>query len=476
MVVARDMTAARATRGGLALCAGMLASSVATQPVAAQEGPYSNYLVGERSLGLAGAFVAVADDASAIFHNPGGIAGLPTTSASGSLWALLRGSKDVEDGYRTDLGSVHLEQSAPLALPLFIAGVVKLGPKQKDKVRPHALGAALFTPYAQEDRFVEQLSEEGAVDRLEVRNQDRARWLGVSYGLRLRPGLAFGVSGFYALRELQHDEVELRARETADMAATAGPSWNRASTLNIEAHQVIVRVGTQLDLTPELRAGVMFQGPAIHVQEEGTVETTVTTAGPNPTAIDVQREGDLHVNLPVPWELRMGVTVIEPDKTLLTLDVSLFGPAGNQQNPLPLVDPESVELGAFVPTETYRRTALRGALGFETVIGTKLPLRGGLFFERSSAPPVLSTSDVYTRDHVDVMGASLSIGWRFSGYELSLGATGVFGWGEALALRREEDFAAPVQYEAAEVRTAAVMVFVGGAKSAVKELVQTLME
>jgi hypothetical protein len=156
--------------------------------------------------------------------------------------------------------------------------------------------------------------------------------------------------------------------------------------------------------------------------------------------------------------------------------VSLFGPSGNQDNPLPLVEPADVELGAFVPTETYRRTALRGALGFETVLGAKLPLRGGLFFERSSAPPVLSTSDAYTRAHVDVMGASLSVGWRFAGYELSLGATGVFGWGEAPALRRQDDFAAPVQYEAANVQTAAVMVFIGGAKSAVKELVQTLME
>ena len=445
-------------------------------PVAAQEGPYANYLVGERALGLAGAFVAVADDASAIFHNPGGTGSLPTTSAAGSLWALLRGAKTVEKGYRTDLGSADLHQSAPLALPLFLAGVVKLGPKQKDKVRPHALGAALFTPYAQEDRFVEQLAEDGAVDRIEVRKVDRARWFGLSYGLRLRPGLAFGASGFYAMRELRHDEIELRAREAGDMATMAGPSWNRASTLSIDAQQVIVRVGTQLDLTPELRAGLMFQGPGIRVHQAGTAEATLTTAGPEPTAIEVERETDLRVNLPVPWELRMGVTVIEPDETLLTLDVSLFGRFGGESNPLPLVEPERVPLGAYVPTETYRRTALRGALGFETVIGAKLPLRGGLFFERSSAPPVLSTSAVYTRDHVDVMGASLSVGWRFSGYELSLGATGVFGWGEALALRRDADFEAPARYEAAKVQTAAVMVFVGGAKSAVKELVETLME
>ena len=454
------------------LCACLLAAGAS-----AQEGPYANYLVGERSLGLAGAFVAVADDASAIFHNPGGTAGLATTSASGSLWALLRGSKVVQNGYHTDLGSTDLEQSAPLSLPLFLAGVVKFGPRQADRVRPHALGAALFTPYTREDRFVEQLDDGSmAVDRLEVRQQDRARWLGASYGLRVRPGLAFGISSFLALRTLQHDEVELRAREATDMAATAGPSWNRAATLSVDAQHLVVRLGTQLDLTHELRAGVMFQLPGIRLGDSATAEALLTTAGPAPTTIDRQRETNLEVHMPLPWELRMGVTVLQPEETLLTLDVSLFGGEGDPSDPKPLVVPKNVPLGAFVPAETYRRTALRGAIGFESVVSNKLPLRGGLFFERSSAPPVLSISDVYTRDHVDTMGASLSVGWRFAGYDLSVGSTAVLGWGEAFALRRDADFAAEARYEAARVRTAAIMVFVGGAKSAMKQLVQTLLE
>jgi len=125
---------------------------------------------------------------------------------------------------------------------------------------------------------------------------------------------------------------------------------------------------------------------------------------------------------------------------------------------------------------TYRRTALRGAVGFETVIADKVPMRGGLFFERSSTPPVLARSDHYVQDHIDTAGVALSGGLRMGGYDVSLGATAVLGWGQALALRRGGDFDPAADYAATDARTTTFMIFVGGAKSAVKQLVETLIE
>jgi hypothetical protein len=456
-------------------CLALLAAGVAPRRAAAQEGPYANYLVGERSLGLAGAFVSVADDPSAIFHNPGGIATLTSSAAAGSLWTLLRGSREIQDGYRTDLGRTDLVQSAPLSLPLFLAGVIKFGPRQRDRVRPHALGAAIMTPYTREDRFVGQLSEdESAVDRIEVRQLDRARWFGVAYGLRLRPGLSFGASGFLALTNLEHDEVEIRGR--AGEGTNVGSGYSRSSTLGVSAQHVVVRVGTQLELTHELAAGMMVQLPGFALAQEADAETLLTRVGPDPTSIELDRRDGLPANVAIPIELRMGVTVRKPEETLLTLDVSLFGPVGSESDRRPLVKSDAVPLGAFVPEETYRRAALRGALGFETAVANMFPLRGGVFFERSSAPPVLARSDFYARDHIDTVGAALSLGFRWGGYDLAVGSTAIFGWGEALALRRDEDFGSAPRYEGTDVHMWSVMVYVGGAKSAVKQLVQTLLE
>jgi hypothetical protein len=459
------------------LAPGLCALALLGGRALAQEGPYSNFLVGERSLGLAGAFVAVADDASAIFHNPGGLASQPTGSASGSLWTLVRGTRLVENGYVTDLGSADLEHSAPMSLPLFLAGVLKFGPKAKDRVRPHALSAAILTPHNVERRFVAQLDEMGAADRLEVRSEDRARWLGLGYGVRPHRRLSLGVSSFLALRSMQHDEVELRARETAPVDSTFGSTLSHASTLQVDTQHVVIRVGLQAKLARELQGGLMFQVPGIEIDESAHAESLVTRAGPDPTTVSVLREGNLTANVPMPWELRAGMAWVKRrHQALISLDLSLFGPAGAESDPLPLVESDTVELGAFVPVATYRRTSLRGALGFEALIGDLLPIRGGVFFERSSAPAVVPMSDSYSRDDIDTAGAAFSLGVRTADFDLSVGATGALGFGRGLGLLRDEDFDGPLGYRSAKVQDTFLMIFVGGAKSAVREIVTAVVE
>ena len=465
-------------RGSLVIAAivAALATLGDAAAVSAQEGPYSNYLVGERSLGLAGAFVGLADDPSAIFHNPGGTARLPTSTASGSLYALVRGSRQVNSGYRTDLGTTDLEYTAPLALPLFLAGVFKFGPAQKDGVRPHALGAALFTPYRDERRFIAQLEEGSAIDRLEVRHDDRARWLGISYAYRLRPGLSLGLGAFWAMRSLGHDEVEIRAREQLPTTSDVGSAHSRSSTLSISTDHAVFRIGTLLELRRDLRAGVMFQPPGLQFSDSVDAEQVVTNVGPDPTQIRTTKHSDGGANLPLPWELRMGVTWLRSVDTLVTIDLSLFGPIGSATSPLPLVEDPDVELGVLVPTRTYRLTALRGAIGFQSLIASLLPIRGGVFFERSSAPAVQATSTAYGLNHVTSVGFAFSLGVRSGGYDLSVGSTAVLGFGDALSLVRGGNLDAPPRYRATTVQDKLLMIYVGGAKSAVKGLVETLSD
>jgi hypothetical protein len=459
---------------GIALILGLGAVAGSSPSASAQDGPYSNYLVGERSLGLAGAFVAVADDGSAIFHNPAGIASLTTSSASGSLYALARGKRHTENGYRSDLGSADLDYSDPLSLPVFLAGVVKFGTRDVDGVRPHALGAAIFTPFIDERRFVTQLDQPGAVDRLEVRHNDRARWLGIAYAHRPRPGLAFGLSTFYATRSLRHDEVELRARADLPPESMIGSSLSRASTVEADVQHWVIRLGCRLDLTHELRVGAMFQLPGIELGSSAEAERVKTRVGPDPTTIENDSVDSVGGNLVLPWELRLGITWLHYPESLITLDLSLFGPVGDEGDLAPEDRPPSLaEYGAFVPASPHRRAALRGAIGFETVIRKLVPLRGGLFFERSSAPEVLSTSDVYAPDHVDSVGLALSVGIRANGYDFSVGAITVLGWGQGLALVRSADFDAPARYESTDLRDVVFMVFVGGARNVVKQLVDT---
>jgi len=240
-------------------------------------------------MGLGGAFVAVADDTSALFHNPSGLASLRTSSYAGGLWAFFSGSRRIEDGYTTDLGTISLEHSAKLTLPSFLGGVVKFGKRDPDGVRPHALGAALLSPFTDEYRFVAQVDAVGAVDRLEARHSDNARWLGVSYAYRVRPGLAFGITVFGANRSVTHDEVELLAREpTGTDASAQGASVARASTVDVSAYQLIVRLGAHVDLARELRAGIMFQPPGLDVSGSASAEHATSIVVDSPVAVSVK--------------------------------------------------------------------------------------------------------------------------------------------------------------------------------------------
>ena len=179
------------------------------QTARGQQRAHSNYLVGDRSLGLGGAFVGVADDPSANFHNPGGIASLPTSSISGSLWAVSFLSRSVEPGYETVLGSTQLDHSEAASLPLFLAGVAKVGKLQRDEVRPHALGVAILTPHDRSFTSLLQLNSPGgdAVRRLEVRREERSRWFGLSYAYRLTERFSLGTSLFLEQRVFSHSEV-----------------------------------------------------------------------------------------------------------------------------------------------------------------------------------------------------------------------------------------------------------------------------
>jgi hypothetical protein len=460
----------------VAALAALAAGSAAPGRVRAQEQPYQNHLVGERALGLAGAFVGVADDPSAIFHNPGGIASLDTSAVAGSLWAVVRGERHLEDGYRTTLGLAALDYSSSLSVPLFLAGVVKFGEKAEDGLRPHAIGAALFSPLHKEYRFVDQLDETGAVDRLEVRRGDSARWIGLSYGYRPRYGLSLGLSAFLASRSLTHDEVEIRARETLPAASAVGSTVTRASTLEIETRHLALRLGTLLHVTHELHAGIMVQAPGIPLGSNADAEHLDTSVGPDPTAIQIQNDANMSADLPLPWEVRMGVTILRPPDSLLTLDLSLFGPAGNADDPVQLVSDDDAQLGLFVAPSTFVRPSLRCAVGFETVVAGIVPMRGGAFFQRGSAPDLPDTSDVYMVERVGYVGAAFSIGLRTSGYDFAIGATAELGWGDALGLVRGVDPTAPPSYALSSLEETRFMVFIGGARSAVRTLVKTLLE
>ncbi|MEN9833841.1 MAG: hypothetical protein RL011_34, partial [Pseudomonadota bacterium] len=111
-------------RSRLLLCgvtAGLGLATVAT-PLLADQFHYNNVLVGTRAMGMGGAFAGIADDASGIYYNPGGLAFALSNDIQGSANAFY-GKNTV---YKKALGSTDFTEESSGSLTPFFGGLQKL--------------------------------------------------------------------------------------------------------------------------------------------------------------------------------------------------------------------------------------------------------------------------------------------------------------------------------------------------------------
>ncbi len=129
----------------------------------ADEYHYNNILMGERALGLGGAYTAVADDPSGNYYNPAGIAYSNGRTLSGSVNTFYRANTVYEDA----LGTNDYSRESTGLLPNFFG-----------MVQPFWKGTVGFS-YAVTDSILEDqdqtfIAPNNNVDtfRINVNNQD----------------------------------------------------------------------------------------------------------------------------------------------------------------------------------------------------------------------------------------------------------------------------------------------------------------
>lgn len=89
----------------------------------ADEYHYINQIVGDRAVGMAGAYTAVSDDVAGLYYNPAGIAYATGANLSGSVNAYARNIKK----YDNALGGASWERTSTALLPNFFGIVQPLG-------------------------------------------------------------------------------------------------------------------------------------------------------------------------------------------------------------------------------------------------------------------------------------------------------------------------------------------------------------
>ena len=420
------------------LAVGAVVFSSATG-VSAQALYYRSVPVGERAVGLGGAFTGVASDPSSTYYNPGGMTYGERFELLGSFSSLVLTRKRFDNAFDTPAEQESFETKNTTSLPRFIGTIVQFGKPKHGRRHPYALGYS--TLEVARDSLGDGVTENSEALSLDIRinNDYRARWYGLSFGAQVTERSSVGFTIYLSDQQLGYREVlGIATGGTFDPERGLridGESVSSSGDARVTAYHFVPRLGWLMQITDRWRFGVMFQTPGIPLKQKGDLVRQISTNLADENAFLLVDTGDTSANLPIPFELRVGFGFQINRETLLSVDAAVAGPVGDKD-----VLPRPQEfiildrgVGVYFPDSTKRRWTPNFAIGADHRFGPVV-IAGGLFTNISAAPDVPSTSDVYFQDQVNMYGAAFSIGVDAKGYRLTMGATTMYGKGKALGV------------------------------------------
>ncbi len=475
-------------RGVLPLLVLLVAGSVR-----ADGNHYQTFLIGERALGMGGAATGVADESSAVFYNPAGIALMGGDAVGGNLSINAFDRRRIEDGYGSPAGTDDFVATSRPGVPLFASVVKRIGRRGPDRVRRHAFAISTVNPMQRRLRYeVDVFNPDTRVrESLTVDSERRATWYGPTLALRLSQQLAIGLSAFWVRQRLRHREdatsVTALSFDPARGTYENDTAFVRESLAKLDTHHLVFRLGGLWAPNAHWRVGLMFQPPGIEVKDSARImERRIladTLASPAYATLAFSDQRGLPGAAPIPWELRIGASYASSERLLFGADVSVVGGVGSRNDPVrrfgdPEPDPETgfvPEPGDHVARDVWRRPVVNLSVGMEAVIAGVVPLRLGVFTDRSAAPDIQGPTDIYQPVDVDRYGATASIGFRSGDYDLSLGAAVLYGRGRGLRTNPFGPSDPDQTYLPTDVEDRTIYFFISGARRAAARIARRIV-
>jgi long-chain fatty acid transport protein len=458
-------------------------------PARADDTHYQNQLIGEQALGMGGAFTAIANDPTASFYNPGGLAMTPAASISASLNLYGVEHRIVHGGFASwisgEPASVDLEATAYPTIPTTFGVLRAFGEEFADGSRRHAVAFSMLIPDQTSYSYGGSVGRSGEsdLDVLSLSETDRTLWVGPSYAIRVSTDLALGLSAFLTMRTFSR--VYSRSMETpttppADFPTSEYFEFDRVDT-SFDSFDLHFRLGAFYRPLRGLSVGLTLGMPSIHVWGEGSLSNQFGYAWLEPGE-GIEPYGDFRLEsaggLPaesfLPAEVRLGIAWTPGPEFLGAVDVSYHLPTFEPYERVHRweADQDRVFYDELFAVRTSRRGVLNVNAGFEWVIAEAWPIRAGFFTNLSSARAVSPGAPSHER--IDILGGTISVGHRFSGFTLNLGFLGSVGWGSAQAANLRAAVEGPAYFER-DARYDLFYFFVSGAQQVVTETVEKWM-
>jgi len=447
----------------------------------AQDIRFQRLPIGDRAVGMGGAYTGVAEDLSATWYNPGGLALQGNAAVSGAIFLRLYDRQSIRGGYGFGDQTTDLSAEGTLATPFFIGGMSKVGDEDDPADRRHAIagtGIGPSLPTRRFDAFIEPEAGIGAA--FNTVTQESRELYGPSYAYRVSENFGVGVSAYVSVTNSKYDESEfvgIYGSENPDGSLAEANLGARISGGRAEVFSFLFRLGAFWRVDDDLSLGLMVQLPNIPFVRNGEVFEYAAAVTSEGTGRFVGSQQDTDPSLPEPLEIRLGAAYRPRENWRLAFDFSFYGPLGSKDNPVSLfgdvaVDPvtgTAPDPGRYFADSYYTRPWFNFALGMETVVADIMPVSFGVYTDLSPAPFIDGPSDTLTQPHIDSVGLTGVVGVRTGGLNVAVGVAVVLGWGSMLTASRA---GAALAYVPRAIDEQAVYIFFTGYMSAAEEIAQ----
>lgn len=361
-----------------------------------------NQIVGDRAIGMAGAYGGVSDDASGMVYNPAGIAFSGGANISANVNTLQYNQIDYQDVLN---GEVDYQRQAAQLLPNFFGVVQPLG--------EWTLGFSSAIVDSTEEKQDQSFQNFGNIERFTVNlnNLSTTYNVGPTLSRRINRQLAIGLS-----LPMHYQSFELINNQFIDFndAQSTEFQWQNLYLKGTE-FGVRPKLGVSFSPRPKWSIGVTVDQTYVLSanQSEQFARCDAAAAGcddatqVNPeirTFSDIQR---------YPVAVRFGSAWFASNALLVSADLIYHSSVTQSSDAF------------FDKTDT-----LDGALGAEWYWSPQWALRSGVYTSYASTPE-LNPDSVNQAPHIDRYGATLSVARFTQTSSLSLGLLGRYGVGES---------------------------------------------
>lgn len=393
----------------------------------ADENHYNNILVGDRASSMGGAYTAISDDTSGLFHNPAGV----VYTTGGNLSASVNAYQASKKTYKKALGGrFDWKRESSVILPNFFGIVQSLG---KGKI---GISYAITdsTIENQNQTFEDFTGCKGACTvnhfAVNVLNEENVTNIGPSYARGLSKDFSLGVSLF------MHQRAK---HEIFNQFLIIDSNSYQLINSNNEDDELGIRPVLGLMWSPldKVSVGLSVSKTALFYANQSRRLIYDTTFDDPATAVNeiatFRIQADADAVREYPWSGTLGVAYFPTEALLLSGDFSYFTAVPKKTFDLPATTYLTTgQTTANINVDSFeeRLATWNAALGLEYFIISDIALRAGVFTNRSNSPEPVE-GETSGLEHIDLYGGSTSVSYFSRNSSLTLGSSYSYGTGKA---------------------------------------------